>query len=445
MSQSSLAAIVLAAGKGQRMLSETPKALHPIAGKPSLLHVLDAVSGLKPERTIVVVGSDSEEARNVLKMAPLAVEVAVQPEPKGTADATEIAFQALGAFEGNVIVLCADTPLLSAERLEATCKRLGDSDGPGIIVLAFRAQDPSGFGRLRTRQGNAVEAIVEERDASPEEQAKNLCNSGVFAADAQLLSSLVRRVGSDNESSERYLTDTIGLATSDGISCTWTEGPEHELLGVNTRAELAKAEAIMQERLRVRAMEGGAMLLDPSSVWLSHDTRLAADVRVDPHVFFGPRVDVEKGAQILSFCHIEGAHIAAGARIGPFARIRPGSVIGEGARVGNFVETKNVEVGQRAKANHLSYLGDGIVGDNANIGAGTIFCNFDGVAKHRTEVGKGAFVGSNTALIAPVTVGQNAVIGAGSTISKDVPGDALAVSRSPFRQVANWAKRRGKK
>lgn len=437
-----LAVAVLAGGEGRRMRSHLPKALHPVAGKAALLHVLDAAAALGPERTVVVVPPGAGAIAAALADAASPAETAVQDEPRGTAHAVEAACAALGGFAGDLLVLCADTPLLAAPTLARVRDRLAGGDAPGLAVLAFRASDPSGFGRLRAGGDGVVEAIVEERDAGPEERAGNLCNAGVLAAAPGTLPPLLARIGSDNAAGERYLTDAVALAAAAGVRCVAVEGPEEELVGVNTRAELARAEALMQERLRARAMEGGATLLDPASVWLAHDTEIGADARIGPQVFFGPGVAVGPGAEIAGFCHLEGARVAPGARVGPFARLRPGAVVEEGARVGNFVEVKNARIGAGAKVNHLAYVGDGEVGDGANVGAGTIFCNYDGRRKHRTEVGAGAFIGSNTALVAPVRVGRGAVVGAGSTITRDVDDDALAVARAPARLVPGGAKRR---
>ena len=431
-----VAAIILAAGKGTRMKSESPKVMHKLAGRTMLGHVLGSVARLEPARTAVVIGPDMA----AVSQAVAPVVSVVQGEQLGTGDAVKAARDVLGGFAGTVLVLFGDTPFISSATLVNMIEARRADPAPAVVVLGFRPGDPGAYGRLVV-DGGGLQAIVEAGDANPAELAIDLCNSGVMAIDGGELFGLIDAVGNDNAKGEFYLTDIVRIARERGLPCAHIEADEGELLGVNSRADLALAEAIMQQSLRARAMAAGVTLSDPSSVWLSFDTELAADVSIGPNVFFGPGVSVAAGAEIKAFSHIEGAAIAAGATIGPFARLRPGARIGKGARVGNFVEIKNAVLEAGAKVNHLSYVGDARVGQGANVGAGTITCNYDGFNKSHTDIGAGAFIGSNTALIAPVRIGDGAIIGAGSTISKDVAGDALALTRAEHKVVKGWAAR----
>ncbi len=428
-----LAVAVLAGGAGRRMRSRLPKTLLPVAGRPAILHVLDTASQLAPAATVVVHGPDSEALRAVVRGHLPEASLALQPEPRGTGDAAQVALQTLGAFDGDVLILCGDVPLLSAHTLDRLRAGRNGSDRPALAVLGFRPADPTGYGRLQLHADGSVQAIIEERDADPDIRASNLCNAGVLVANAPVLAKCLGEVGTNNAARERMLTDAVAIANVHGHQVAWTEGPAAELMGVNTRSELAACEAAIQDRLRAQVMDAGASLVDPATTWLAWDTQLGPDVRVEPQVFFGPGVRVGQGTEILAFSHLEGAVVGCGCRVGPFARLRPGSRLEDGARVGNFVEVKNAVIGPGAKVNHLAYVGDGTVGAGANIGAGTIFCNYDGTRKHRTEVGPGAFIGSNTALVAPVRVGRDAVVGAGSTITRDVPDATLAVERTSTR------------
>jgi bifunctional UDP-N-acetylglucosamine pyrophosphorylase/glucosamine-1-phosphate N-acetyltransferase len=363
--------------------------------------------------------------------------VFVQHERKGTADAVLAARPALEAHSGDVLVLYADTPLLGAETLKLLMARLGD--GAGITVLGFEAADPSGYGRLLIEGGGWLSAIREDKDASAEERRINLCNSGVMAFRVDNLLGLLGRIGNANAKGEYYLTDAVEIARADGTRAAAVACAEDEVMGINSRDQLAAAEAIFQKRARVSVMREGATLIAPETVWLAYDTKIGRDVTIEPNVFFGPGVTVEDGAEIKANCHIEGAHIGAGARVGPYARLRPGAKLGARVHVGNFVEVKNATLGPGAKANHLSYLGDGDVGANSNIGAGTIFCNYDGFSKHRTELGEEVFVGSNSSLVAPLKIGKGAYIGSGSVITKNVAADALALERSAQEERPGWA------
>ncbi len=423
--------VVLGAGKGTRMKSDLPKVLHPVAGLPMLGHVIRVAATRTPERLAVVVGHEAERVRETVeKLSPGAATPLQEPQ-LGTAHAVQQARAALQGFEGDVFVLYGDTPLIRPE----TLARMAASrqEGAGVVVLGFEAADPTGYGRLVRSADRGLARIVEHKDATAEERAVTLCNSGVMCVDGARLFGWLDRVGNDNAKGEYYLTDIVALARADGVFCAIVEGEEEEVLGVNSRVELAQAEAAFQRRAREAAMREGATLTAPETVFFAHDTRLGRDVEIGPNVVFGPGVVVEDRVEIRAFSHLEGAHVASGAQIGPFARLRPGAEIGMGARVGNFVEVKNTVFGEGAKANHLSYIGDASIGAGANIGAGTITCNYDGYLKHRTEIGDGAFIGSNTALVAPVSVGPQAIVAAGSTITDDVEGDALGLGRA--RQV----------
>jgi len=429
------AAIVLAAGLGTRMKSAVPKVMHGLAGRPMIQHLLSSLEAAGLERTIVVVSPDA----NGVAEAVAPHEAVVQQNQLGTGDAVKAALPALDGFDGDVLVLFGADPLVRPETITRMIERRRADDDPAVVVLGFRPDDPAAYGRLVTDTDGGLTAIVEVKDATPEQLAIGLCNSGIMAIDGDRLPALIGRIGDDNAKGEYYLTDIIALAVGDGDTCAFIEGDAEELIGVDDRADLARAEAVMQNRLRAEALANGTTLIDLDTVYLSFDTRLGRDTVVGPQVFFGPGVRVGDGVEIKSFSHIEGADIADGAIIGPFARLRPGTRIETGARVGNFVETKNMTLGEGAKANHLTYLGDSTVGAKANIGAGTITCNYDGFNKSKTEIGVGAFIGSNTALVAPVTIGDGAIVGAGSTIAKDVDADALAVTRAPLDQRAGWA------
>jgi bifunctional UDP-N-acetylglucosamine pyrophosphorylase/glucosamine-1-phosphate N-acetyltransferase len=437
MTKHDVLTIVLAAGKGTRMQSARPKVLHAIAGRPMLAHVLALVQQTAPGKLAVVVGpgmSDVEAA--TLAIAPHA-RIFVQSEQRGTADAVLAARDALDAHTGDVLVLYADTPLIEPQ----TVGRLLDTlaGGASVAVLGFEAADPTGYGRLLTDAEGRLDAIREHKDATPAERAVRFCNSGVMAFRGPGLLDRLGRIGCGNAKSEYYLTDIVEVSRADGLHVAAIACREDEVLGVNARDQLAAAEAIYQRRARAHAMAHGATLVAPESVWFSFDTRLGRDVLVEPNVIFGPGVTVEDGCEIRAHSHLEGAHVGAGSRIGPFARLRPGAMTGRNVHVGNFVELKNTTMADGAKANHLAYLGDGTVGADANIGAGTIFCNYDGFFKHRTEIGEGAFVGSNSALVAPVRIGAGAYIGSGSVITKDVAAGALALERNAQEERPGWA------
>ncbi|WP_022729203.1 bifunctional UDP-N-acetylglucosamine diphosphorylase/glucosamine-1-phosphate N-acetyltransferase GlmU [Fodinicurvata sediminis] len=419
--------VILAAGQGTRMRSAKPKVLHEVAGLAMVQHVLNAAEALEPSRVVVVVGPDMPQLAEAVAPWP----VAVQQQRLGTADAVRAAAPLLEGVDetGDLLILYGDGPLITAETLRALQEQK-KSSGADLVWLGFKPPDPTGYGRLLLAEDGTLEGIVEEKDATAEQKRISSCWAGYLLGNARVMLDLLEAVDNDNAKREYYLTDLVRLGRATGKVSRISECGVDEVTGVNSRSELAQAERLMQERLRRRAMEQGVTLIDPDTVWLSHDTQLAADVVIHPNVVFGPGVRVAEGAEILSFSHLEGAKVAKDARIGPYARLRPGSHIGEKARVGNFVEIKASRLEAGAKANHLSYIGDATVGEGANIGAGTITCNYDGYGKHHSDIGAGAFIGSNTALVAPVRIGANAIVGAGSTITRDVPDDALGLTRA---------------
>ena len=422
-----IALAVLAAGMGTRMNSELPKVLHKLAGAPLLHHALKSGAPLAPAKTVVVAGHGAELVTKAAKEWDDTIEVVLQAEQKGTGHAVDQARAALADFDGDVIVLYGDTPFIRPETLEAMANARRTAD---VVVLGFEAKDPGRYGRL-VMQGQSLERIVEFKDASPEERAITLCNSGVICANRETLFDLISTIDNKNASGEYYLTDIVGLANAKGLKATAVTCDESETLGINSRAELAMAEAAYQSHARVEAQENGVTLVSPETVHFAHDTLLGRDAIIEQFVVFGPGVTVESGAVIRAFSHLEGCHVGQGAIVGPYARLRPGAELGDEAHVGNFVEIKNAILGTGAKANHLTYIGDADVGEKTNIGAGTITCNYDGVIKHRTTIGARAFIGSNTMLVAPVTVGNDAMTGSGAVITKDVPDGALAVARAP--------------
>ncbi|MBV6634550.1 MAG: bifunctional UDP-N-acetylglucosamine diphosphorylase/glucosamine-1-phosphate N-acetyltransferase GlmU [Mameliella sp.] len=421
----STALIVLAAGKGTRMNSDQPKVLHRIAGAPMLWHALRAGAALEPERTVIVGGHGFDAVAEAARDYDPDLSVVEQAEQLGTGHAVRIALPALEGFEGDVVVLYGDTPFISPDTLEAMRAARATHD---VVVLGFEAADPARYGRL-VREGDDLVKIVEFKDATDEERDITLCNSGVIAADKGLLAEMLARVGNDNASGEYYLTDVPGLARAEGRSATVVRCPEAETLGVNSRTDLAFAEAAFQAAARAELLDLGVTLQAPETVHLAWDTVVGRDAEIEPNVVFGPGVTVESGARIRAFSHLEGCHVSRGAIVGPYARLRPGAELAEDVHVGNFVEVKNAVLHEGVKANHLTYIGDAEIGEKTNIGAGTITCNYDGVFKHRTVIGKRAFIGSDTMLVAPVTIGDGAMTGSGSTITSDVPARALAIAR----------------
>ena len=430
--------IVLAAGEGTRMRSSTPKVLHPVASQSLLAHVLRAAPQDPHSALAVVVGPGHEAvAAEVSRLRPDA-RTFVQAERRGTAHAVLAAREAVAAGADDILVAFGDTPLISRATFERLRAPL--AEGAALVVLGFRAADPTGYGRLVV-EGGQLTAIREQADASPAEKAITLCNAGVMAFDGRTALAIVEKIGDGNAKKEFYLTDAVAIAHGLGLKTAVIETDEDEVRGINTKAQLAEAEAVMQQRLRKAALDAGVTLIAPETVFLAADTAFGRDVTVEPFVVFGPGVSVADGAVIHAFSHVTGATIGAGASVGPYARLRPGTSLGAGARIGNFVETKAVTIEAGAKANHLTYLGDSFVGAGANIGAGTITCNYDGFDKHRTEIGAGAFVGSNSSLVAPVKIGPGAYIGSGSVVTRDVPADALMVERSQQAVREGWAKR----
>ncbi|BBU56065.1 bifunctional protein GlmU [Mameliella alba] len=421
----STALIVLAAGKGTRMNSDQPKVLHRIAGAPMLWHALRAGAALAPERTVVVGGHGFDAVAEAARDYDPDLSVVEQAEQLGTGHAVRIALPALEGFEGDVVVLYGDTPFISPDTLEAMRDARATHD---IVVLGFEAADPARYGRL-VMEGDDLIKIVEFKDATDEERDITLCNSGVIAADKGLLAEMLTKVGNDNASGEYYLTDVPGLARAEGRTATVVRCPEAETLGVNSRTDLAFAEAAFQAAARAELLDLGVTLQAPETVHLAWDTVVGRDAEIEPNVVFGPGVTVESGARIRAFSHLEGCHVSRGAIVGPYARLRPGAELAEDVHVGNFVEVKNAVLHEGVKANHLTYIGDAEIGEKTNIGAGTITCNYDGVFKHRTVIGKRAFIGSDTMLVAPVTIGDGAMTGSGSTITSDVPAGALAIAR----------------
>ncbi len=421
----SVALIVLAAGQGTRMNSDLPKMLQPLAGAPLVVHAVRAGRAIEPERTVVVVGHEAERVRAALRDYDDTIATAIQTEQKGTGHAVAQALPALDGFTGRVVVLFGDTPFVTPDTLARLVASTAD-----VTILGFEAADPRRYGRLVLKDG-MLERIVEFKDATEAERAITLCNSGVVAADAALLAGLVAELRDDNAAGEFYLTDIVAIARSRGLTAAVVTCPEEETQGVDTRAALAAAERTFQSRARAAALDDGVTLIAPETVFFAFDTVVGRDAVIHPYVVFGPGVTVESGADVLSFSHLEGCHVSAGARVGPFARLRPGAELGEGVHVGNFVEVKNAVLDEGVKANHLTYLGDAHVGARTNIGAGTITCNYDGVMKHRTEIGADAFIGSDTMLVAPVRVGDRAMTATGTVVTEDVPDAALAIARAP--------------
>lgn len=429
-----LAAIILAAGQGTRMKSARHKVLHPIAGKAMLLHLLDSLQTLAPARMVVVVGSAREQVESAV--AARNVDVAVQSPQLGTGHAVLQARDALAGFDGDILLLFGDAPLVTA----ATMRRLQTALGGDVaaVVLAFRPDDAGAYGRV-IATGGVITKMVEYKDATPAERAETLCNSGLMLVRAADLWPLLARIGNANAAGEYYLPDIIGLLIADGRTARVIETDPDEVAGVNSRAELAALEARWQTRRRIAAMADGVTLIDPDSVFFAHDTAVARDVTIEPFVVFGPGVSIASGTTIRAHSHIEGAVIGEDCDIGPFARLRPGTVLATGVKIGNFVETKQAAFAAGAKANHLSYIGDASIGAKANIGAGTITCNYDGYFKYKTVIGAGAFIGSNSALVAPVNIGDGAIVAAGSTITADVGADALALVRPEQQHKPGWA------
>ena len=431
------AVIILGAGLGTRMNSDLPKVLHPIAGAPMLVHAMQAAMVLDPARRVVVAGYEAAQVEKAALAHDPDVTVVVQAEQLGTGHAVAQAQAALADFVGDALVLYGDTPFIHPDTLEAMMEARQTHD---IVVLGFEAEDPARYGRLILKDGQ-LDRIVEYKDATEAERAVTLCNSGVIAADAATLFDLVAAIGNDNAAGEYYLTDIIAIARARGLTATVVECAEAETLGINSRFELAQAEALFQNGARMTALDDGVTLIAPETVYFAYDTVIGRDAVIEPNVVFGPGVTVESGATIRAFSHLEGCHVSRGAIVGPYARLRPGAELAENTRVGNFVEVKNAVIAEGAKVNHLSYIGDADIGPRSNIGAGTITCNYDGVFKHHTTIGADVFIGSNTMLVAPVSVGDAAMTASGSVITRDVPAGDLAVGRSKQENKTGFAVR----
>ncbi|NBD29027.1 MAG: bifunctional UDP-N-acetylglucosamine diphosphorylase/glucosamine-1-phosphate N-acetyltransferase GlmU [Alphaproteobacteria bacterium] len=431
------ALVILAAGKGTRMNSDRPKVLHEVAGAPMLVHAMRAGAALDPDRTIVVAGHGAGAVEAAARGWDAEVEIVLQAEQLGTGHAVRQTRDALADFDGDVIVLYGDTPFIRPETLSAMQAARAKKD---VVVLGFDAVDPGRYGRLKM-SGQSLDEIIEFKDATEAEKAITLCNSGVVAADAATLFSLLEAVGNDNASGEYYLTDIVGLARKQGLSATVVTCDEAETLGVDSRAALVSANAIYQGRARAELIAAGVTVLAPDTLHLSFDTAIGPDTVIEPNVVFGPGVTVENGATIRAFSHLEGCHVARGAVVGPYARLRPGAELSEDVRIGNFVEIKNAQIHAGAKVNHLSYIGDAELGKKTNVGAGTITCNYDGVSKHRTVVGKNVFLGSDTMLVAPVTLGDDSMTATGTVITHDVPDGAMAVGRTRQENKPGFARK----
>ncbi|TMM50364.1 bifunctional UDP-N-acetylglucosamine diphosphorylase/glucosamine-1-phosphate N-acetyltransferase GlmU [Qipengyuania marisflavi] len=433
------AAIILAAGKGTRLNSGVHKVLHPVAGRPIIEHLLASVEALAPTRTIVIVGDEREQ---VERQVSARAECVVQEPQLGTGHAVAQAKAALAGFTGDVLMLLGDAPFIKTQTMQDMLVRLREPDAPAVVVLGFEPDDALQYGRVITHADNTIEKMVEFKDANEAERASRLCNSGLMAARAEDLFDLLDRLDNDNTQGEYYLPDIVNVAVRDGRTCAAvrTDHPE-EVAGINSRTELARAEAQWQDLKRTEAMESGVTLKAPATVFFSWDTSLANDVTVEPNVVFGPGVTVATGARIRAFSHLEGASVGEGCVVGPYARLRPGAVMERGSRVGNFVEMKQAVLGEGAKASHLTYLGDAEIGAGANIGAGTITCNYDGYFKHKTVIGERAFIGSNSALIAPVKIGADAIVAAGSAVSRDVADGELRMVRAEQLVKPGWADR----
>nr|WP_271077347.1 bifunctional UDP-N-acetylglucosamine diphosphorylase/glucosamine-1-phosphate N-acetyltransferase GlmU [Aurantiacibacter sp. MUD61] len=433
-----IAAVILAAGKGTRMKSARHKVLHEVGGRSMIEHLLASVEALAPERLVTIVGESREQLHDALGDR---VSFGVQDPQLGTGHAVQQAKEALADFDGDVLVLYGDVPFVSTETMRAMIARLNAADTPASVVLGFEPEDPLRYGRVIAQQGQIIK-MVEWKDASEEERACTLCNSGLLAARSQDLFALLDRVSNDNAQAEYYLPDIVNIAIADGHNCAVVSTARaDEVAGINSRAELAAAEAQWQDLQRAEAMDAGVTLRAPETVFFSWDTEIAEDVVIEPNVVFGPGVTIESGAHIKAFSHLEGAHVGPDTEVGPYARLRPGAVLEKGSKIGNFVEMKKATLGEGAKANHLTYLGDATIGAGANIGAGTITCNYDGYFKHQTTIGERAFIGSNSALVAPINIGADAIVAAGSAVTRDVADGELRMVRADQMVKPGWADR----
>jgi bifunctional UDP-N-acetylglucosamine pyrophosphorylase/glucosamine-1-phosphate N-acetyltransferase len=434
-----LAAVILAAGKGTRMNSSIPKVLHQIAGMPMLGHVLQLTKSLKIQNTSVIVGHGSDAVSNFIRRNKINATCINQKEQLGTGNALKCAQETLNTFDGNLIVLYGDVPFIKSSTIVSMLDQL--EKGADLSILGFTTPDPANYGRLIIGAGNEINEIVEAKDCSSSQKEIKMCNAGIYCGSSKLIFSLLSKLTNQNASNEFYLTDIVKVAKKDGLKSCLLESSYFETQGINSRLDLANAELYCQEQLRKRALDNGVTLIDPKTIYLSHDTVIEQDTIIQPNVIFGPSVQIGPNVEILSFSHLEGCTIATGSKIGPFARVRPGTRIEENVKIGNFVEIKKSVLKKGSKANHLSYIGDAQVGSESNIGAGTVFCNYDGVSKHFTEIGENAFIGSNSSLVAPLKIGSNTIIGSGSVITKDVPSNALAISRTAQKNKKTLGKR----
>ncbi len=435
-----IAVVILAAGKGTRMKSPVPKVLHKVAGKSLIAYIVELASSLKPERIITVISPDLAEVADEVKRINDKSIFVIQKKQLGTGDALKSSLLELKDFNGVVLVLYGDTAFLSLQTLQKILKKLETSKA-AISLLAFTPNDPGKYGRLVLNELGELESIVEYADASKKEHRIKLCNSGVMAIDGRILPELLADINDNNAKGEYYLTDIISAAKKKRLGCCFVECNENEVMGVNSQMERAKAEEVMQDKLRSKAMENGVNLIAPETVFFSHDTEIESGVIIHPYVVFGSKVKICQGAEIKSFSHIEGAEIKKNAVIGPFARIRPDSIIEEDAKIGNFVEIKKSKIGKGAKINHLSYIGDTLVGNKSNIGAGTITCNYDGFNKHQTRIGENSFIGSNTTIISPIKIGKNVIVGAGTIITEDIEDDSLALGERSQKNISKGAEK----
>jgi bifunctional UDP-N-acetylglucosamine pyrophosphorylase/glucosamine-1-phosphate N-acetyltransferase len=430
--------IILAAGKGTRMRSNKPKVMQPLAGKSMISRILQTVSKLSVENISLVIADGDESVRQEALAQNPNIEFIIQKERLGTAHAVKCAMEHLTDFTGDILILYGDTPLLEASTMQNMLSKL--AEGFAVNILGFHPKHPAEYGRLIVDENDELKAIIEFKEASEAERAIKLCNSGVVAIKADILRSLITKVKNDNAKGEYYLTDIVAIAKSDGMKCSYIQTDEEEVMGINSQKELAMANKLLQEKLRLQALENGVNLVAPETVFLADDTKFGQDVIIEPNVFIGSGVEIGDNVTIRSFSYIEGTKIANDVIIGPFARLRQGTSLEKGARIGNFVEVKNSQIGEGSKVNHLSYIGDSELASDVNIGAGTITCNYDGFAKHKTKIEEGVFIGSNTALVAPVTIGQGAIIAAGSTITKNVPNGSISLTRGEQRNLENKAK-----
>lgn len=440
MAQTPLACIVLAAGRGSRMKSSLPKVLHPLAGRPLLGWLLATAEKLEPEKIVVVTAPSDDNVRAVA--APHLT--AIQDPPLGTGDAVKAGLKALGDFKGIVMVLCGDGPLYTEKTLKRLVHVVKGQGENGMAFLAMQPEDPTGYGRMLTDANGYLARIVEEKEATDAERTISLCWTGILAARTDRFGDWLAQIDNKNAKGEYYLTDLAAIANKDNCPVLIAESPIEETLGANNKADLAQLERKIQERLREHAMGEGVTLIDPETVYFSWDTKIGQDVTIEPNVFFGPGVTIEDGVTVKAFCHLEGANVHSGAVIGPFARLRPGADIGPKSRIGNFVEVKNATLGAGVKANHHGYIGDAEIGAGTNFSCGAITVNYDGTRKHKTIIGENAMIGSNVSLVAPITVGDGAYIGAGSTVSKDVPADTLAVARTKPTLLEGWPSKQKK-